>query len=169
MKILKNLLFTNLKFLSYGSLDLLIEILSDDTREKNINGIFFCKKGINFDPHKKIDTIIKNGSICIISNLDPLTDKVTWIKTENLNKMIGEICYNFYDWKTKKKPILIGITGTNGKTSTSIFVKSILEQNNKLVIYIGTLGVIFKDYKFKINTTPSSLLINNYIKKFSEI
>ena len=169
MKILKNLLCTNLNFLSYGSLDLIIENLSEDTREKNINGIFFCKKGIHFDPHKNIDQIIKNGSICIISNLDPLTDKVTWIKTENLNKMIGEICYNFFDWKTKKKPILIGITGTNGKTSTSIFVKSILEQNNKLLIYIGTLGVIFKNYKFKTNnTTPSSLLINNYIKKFSE-
>ena len=61
---------------------------------------------------------------------------------------------------------LIGITGTNGKTSTTYFIKSIFEEYNKKVGIIGTMGAIIGDEKSEIiNTTPNAFTIHSLLKE----
>lgn len=160
-----NELINNLECQIYGKNKVILNLAEND-KEITKGSLFFCQKGKNYDPNLYIDDIINRGCTCIVSENSPMTNKITWITTNNLLKLKADICYNFYQW-SKKKIKIIGITGTNGKTSCCYIIKSLLEQNNKRVLYIGTLGYIFNNKVIKINnTTPSILEINKIINKY---
>lgn len=124
-----------------------INYLSEDNRDIADNTLFFCSKGGKFDSHSILDDIIKNSNCkAIVSELDPLTLHIPWIKVKNIKLAKAQVCYQFYNWSEKKDQLkIIGITGTNGKTSTTSIIKSLLEQNNKKVLHIGTLGAWYNN------------------------
>ena len=88
------------------------------------------------------------------------------LKLKTVAKHYLAIASEYYD-KPSKKMTLIGITGTNGKTTTALLVKSILESANLKVGLIGTLGVIAKGIKNeKTLTTPDPISLNKILKQF---
>ena len=103
--------------------------------------IFVAIKGAKFDGNNFIDEAIERGAICVISDSKDVKVTNQIIKVRNCRKVIGKISANLYDHPHKKIKI-IGVTGTNGKTSTTLILKSILESYGKKVLQIGTLGVI---------------------------
>ena len=80
--------------------------------------LFVCIKGVNVDRHDYIDDAIKNGASALIVSRDVDVD-IPYIKVDDTNAELPKVCAKFYDYPDKGLK-LIGITGTDGKTSTSI-------------------------------------------------
>ncbi len=136
-----------------GSININIESLSQKTDEKNTNGLFFCYKGVNFDGHNFFQVAENMGAKALVVERF-LPTKTTQILVENTRKVIGKICNNFYGSPLSKLKI-IGITGTNGKTTSSYIIRNIIKASKKTVGVIGTNGVYINDsFVPSILTTP---------------
>ncbi|MTI66574.1 MAG: UDP-N-acetylmuramoyl-L-alanyl-D-glutamate--2,6-diaminopimelate ligase [Firmicutes bacterium] len=130
-----------------------------DSRKVTDNSIFIAIKGFKVDGHDFIKEAINKGAKVIIieRDIEIKNADITLIKVKDSRKVLAKVSSKFYD-NPSKKIDLIGITGTNGKTTTTYLIKSILENANKNIGLIGTIGNIIdgKITKSK-NTTPESL------------
>lgn len=129
-----------------------IEITGIKTNSTQVKkgDLFICTQGKTMDRHLFIDDAIKNGASAIIVSKDISNKRVPIIKVNNTNDFFIEAINKFYDFPTKKLN-MIGITGTDGKTTVATIIYTLL--NN--CAYIGTNGIFYNDYKEKTpNTTP---------------
>lgn len=165
MKVIENLDFVRVK----GSLDKEVSSIAYDSREIAANSVFVAISGFTVDGHHFIDKAIEMGATTIIVEKDIwLEEDVTILKVEDSRKALARISANFYDNPTDKLN-LIGITGTNGKTSTTYFIKSIFEQAKKSIGLIGTIGTIINNKEVKNkNTTPESLNLQQIFSQMVE-
>ncbi len=139
--------------------DVEILTLSADSRQKMQNGLFFCIKGENIDSHEYAKEAIKNGAIAIVTERR-LEINAIQIIVKNSRESMGLISGAFFGFPAKRLKI-IAITGTNGKTTTSYMLSSILEKANKKVGVIGTLGVCFANKKTASDlTTPDPIVLH---------
>ena len=123
------------------------------------NSLFVAIEGNNVDGNKYINDAIQNGAKVIVSaKLDiNFVDKITYLLVQDTRLALAELSHIFYN-EPAKKLICIGITGTNGKTTTAALVKSVLETANKKVGLIGTTGIFYGNKKIEsTHTTPESL------------
>lgn len=143
--------------------DIEITDIKTDSREVDVNNLFVAVKGFNIDHSIYIEDAITNGAAAIITDKDYEAD-IPIIKVDDIDKALVEICKKFYDFDDNIN--LIGVTGTDGKTTTATIIKKIL--NNKIeTAYIGTNGIECKDtIVATANTTPT---IENLYKYFSSI
>ena len=117
------------------------------------NDIFICTHDEQEDRHKYIDDAIKKGAKLIITDQNITNKKVPIIKVEDTNQTMYQIYNDYYD-NPLEKINLIGITGTDGKTTTALIIKDLLEQKTPCA-YIGTNGFIYKNNQINTkNTTP---------------
>ena len=124
-----------------------------NSKEIEPGDLFVCTKGVNTDRHDFIEDAIKNGASAIVVSHDVNFDIPT-IKVEDTNKILPIICSKFYD-HPEEKLIIIGVTGTDGKTSTATIIQTLL--GNDICGYIGTNGrSCYKFNKEINNTTPDS-------------
>ena len=122
--------------------------------------LFVCIKGVKEDRHKYIDDAIKKGAAAIVVSKNIKNKSVPIIRVKDTNRILEELCKKFYDYPEEKLEI-IGITGTDGKTTTAKILSNMLDAG-----YIGTLGANYKDYQTEIdNTTPA---IEKIYQIFSE-
>ena len=142
-----------------------------DSRKIEKDFVFVAMTGSTVDGHNFIQKAIDGGAKMIISekNIDTgqyqSASDVTFIQVEGIRKKLGIIASNYYGYPQDKIKI-IGITGTNGKTTSSFILENILEKTAR----IGTTGNRILDEEFQtINTTPESLelikLIDKSVKK----
>ena len=126
--------------------------ITDDSRKVKDGYLFVATRGYNVDHFNYIDEAINNGAVAIISDKKIDLD-VPIIVVSNINDLYYEICEKYYDVDLSYFNF-IGITGTDGKTTTSTIVKRLLN-NIRKTCYIGTNGVeIGSDYYNINNTTP---------------
>ena len=142
-----------------------------DSRKIKEDFIFVAMTGNTVDGHNFIQKAIDNGAKIIITekniNISEYknADDVSFILVKNIRKKLGIIASNYYGYPQNKIKI-IGITGTNGKTTSSFILENILEKTAR----IGTTGNRILDEEFEtVNTTPESLelikLIDKSVKK----
>ncbi|HHV26846.1 MAG TPA: UDP-N-acetylmuramoyl-L-alanyl-D-glutamate--2,6-diaminopimelate ligase [Tissierellia bacterium] len=149
----------------YGSLEKDIKGISYDSRKVGSNYVFVAIEGFESDGHKYIDQAIEKGATALVVTKDIKVDEenITVIKVKDTRDSLARISSNFYGNPSEKMK-LIGVTGTNGKTSITYLVKSILEKANMKIGIIGTMGSVIGDELFNTsNTTPESLLIQEYL------
>lgn len=151
-----------------GSLDIDIDNVAYDSRHIDGNNVFVAIKGFKVDGHDFLEQAIKKGAKAIVVEEDVKFSDITIIKVKNARYALAEISANFYDNPSSKLD-LIGITGTNAKTTTTYLVQSIFETVNKKTGIVGTIGNIIDGKLFKTeNTTPQSLELqetfNNMVK-----
>ena len=135
----------------------------DSSKVKN-NNIFFAIKGNKFDGNKYIDTAIKKGAKIIISEKKIIKkkDKVIYLYSSNVRKLLAEVSYKILDKKPKK---IVAVTGTNGKSSIADFYYQILKLNSKKVASIGTIGIKYKKkIKTLTNTTLDPIKLSSILK-----
>ena len=133
----------------------IVKGITNNSCEVKEGFIFFAFQGDKFDGNNFIKEAFKNGAILAITDSKKIDIRQNIIKVEDLNDAAAKVCSNFYNFPQKKIK-LIGVTGTNGKTSTTLILKSILEAANKKAIQIGTLGVNPKIKELSTNlTTPN--------------
>lgn len=138
------------------SCDFDVDILgvADDSRNISNGYLFVATKGYYVDHFDYIDDAIKNGAVAIITDrkVNSQVD-VPVIIVEDINNYYSEVCSKFYDVSPNDFSF-IGITGTDGKTTTATVVSEIINSVEKCA-YIGTNGVqIGDDYYPTTNTTP---------------
>lgn len=136
-----------------------IEHISISSKDIKDNTIYICLKGVNTDGHKYIDEVMECGCVAVVSEKQ-LSSNIPHIVVKDTRKVFSLISSNFYSNPNKYLKI-IGITGTNGKTTTSYLIKSILENNGKKVGVIGTLGYEIGNEHYDLElTTPDPLELN---------
>ena len=138
-------------FSDYNGLDTEIKGLSTNSKSVKPGDLFICIKGAKIDRHDFIDEAIKNGAVALVTSKD-VNVNVPYIKVDDVNAIYEDLYRKFYD-NPQDKLTLIGITGTDGKTSTTTIIQELL--GNDICGYIGTNG--YACYKFNRetdNTTP---------------
>lgn len=139
--------------------DIDITSIAYDSRKVIKGGLFVCIKGYETDGHKYARTAVDNGAVLIVAE-DKIDVDVPVVYVENSRRAIAEIACTFYN-NPSQKLSLVGITGTNGKTTITYLVKSILETAGKRVGVIGTNQNIIGDKvlltKSTTPTTPNAL------------
>ncbi|HOL22627.1 MAG TPA: UDP-N-acetylmuramoyl-L-alanyl-D-glutamate--2,6-diaminopimelate ligase, partial [bacterium] len=139
-----------------------------DSRKVKENFIFVALKGTSFDGHHFINDAISRGAKVIIVNKKSavLPSDVGEIVVENTRDALHVIAAEFYGHPSKKLKV-VGITGTNGKTTTSFIIKHILETYGNKCGLIGTISYQIGERAISsTNTTPESLDIQ---KLFSDM
>ena len=119
---------------------ILVQGLTNNSLKVKKGYIFFAFKGENYDGNDFIEDAFKNGACLAITDSNKLESQKNVVKVEDVRIAAGIACSNFYNFPQNKVK-LIGITGTNGKTSTSTILKSILDAKNEKTIQIGTSGI----------------------------
>ncbi|HHU78428.1 MAG: UDP-N-acetylmuramoyl-L-alanyl-D-glutamate--2,6-diaminopimelate ligase [Caldicoprobacterales bacterium] len=122
-----------------GSLDIDIKGIHYDSRQVTPGSLFFCIEGYRADGHDFAVMAAEKGAGALVLRRDvQLPDGITKVFVENTRKAMGLISSSFYG-NPSDNLILFGVTGTNGKTTTTYMIKSILEQAGKKTGLIGTI------------------------------
>ena len=130
--------------------------------------LFFAIKGSNHDGHDYINDAIQNKVSAIIATKELKNLPVPLIKVNDTRTVLSKIASKFYNNPSKKLKI-IGVTGTNGKTTTSSLIKSIFDNAGIDAAQLGTNGLISK-YNFYNSslTTPDPIYLNKLISMLVE-
>jgi len=151
-----------------GNTDINISGIAFNSSEVKAGYVFVCIKGFKTDGHMYAQDAIDKGAVAIIGEYVPENIASNMIIVENSRCALAEISAAFYNYPYKKFK-LIGITGTNGKTTTTYLVKSVLEHNGFKVGLIGTnQNMIGNTIIPSKHTTPDSLELMNLFSKMVE-
>lgn len=145
-----------------GSTEVMIEQVQFDSRKVERNTLFVAQTGTQVDGHDFIDSSIESGAIAVVCERKPksLNENVTYIIVDNSAIALGIIAANFYQHPTKKLK-LIGITGTNGKTTTATLTYNLLESLGYATVLVSTINILVHGKKIEsTHTTPDILTLN---------
>lgn len=148
---------------SYKMKEIEIKSIEFDSRKVKPGALFIAVKGEEFNGNNFIDNAIKNGAVAVVTQKEKPAG-LPQIVVQDTRAAMGKLARRFYgDFADVTK---IGITGTNGKTTTSFLLYSILENANKKPGLIGTIYYIGKTKVKAERTTPESLDIFKLIDQF---
>lgn len=155
-----------------GKENVLIEKITSNSQNVAPNSLFVCIPGFNTDGHKFIPEAIQKGAVAIVVNRDTADFKVPYnvvlIKVDDTRSALAILASKFYD-RPDLKLRLIGVTGTNGKTTTTYLLNSILQKDRRKTGLIGTITYqIGDDLEESTRTTPESLDLELFFKKAVE-
>jgi len=165
MKNLKKILYGVSIDSTIGRMDRVISMITYDSRLVENKYLFIAINGSRYNGNDFIDqSIIKGASVIVSENFPKkIHDSVTYIKVENIKKCLAIISNNFYDHPSKKIK-LVGITGTNGKTTCATLMYELFNSLGYSVGLISTLNIKYSKIQKEVkNTTPDSLKLNYYL------
>ena len=137
---------------------------NEKNKKKLKNSCFVCIEGINFDSHSLSKKLEQYGVKLLVCNKKVETN-IPYVIVKNTRSALGYIANNFYGNPTEHLKI-IGVIGTNGKTSTTSILKQLFDMNKINCSLIGTSGVYINKKRFKETlTTPDPLLLNELFYK----
>lgn len=148
--------------LSEGEGEKEISALTSDSRTKTNNGVFFCLTGGKTDGHAYAEEAVKNGAVLIVCERQ-LAMPVSQIVVPSTREALA-ICASHFYGEPSRSLNMIAITGTNGKTTTSYMLRSILQSAGKRVGVIGTLGASFEGKEWALGlTTPDPIQLHTVL------
>ncbi|HEX3036828.1 MAG TPA: UDP-N-acetylmuramoyl-L-alanyl-D-glutamate--2,6-diaminopimelate ligase [Thermodesulfobacteriota bacterium] len=138
---------------SLGSMDVVISSISYDSKEVRDGFLFAAIKGEKTDGHKYIQSAVKNGARALLVEKMPETafENASVIQVDDTKCALARISANFFNHPTKELT-LVGVTGTNGKTTVTYLLESIWQEEGKKTGVIGTV-----QYRFGGNRIPSAM------------
>ncbi|WP_411766496.1 UDP-N-acetylmuramoyl-L-alanyl-D-glutamate--2,6-diaminopimelate ligase [Winogradskyella sp. A3E31] len=166
MKSLKDILYKVTITAVTGSTDVKINKIEFDSRQIKSNDVFVAIRGTVVDGHNYIEKAISDGSIAVICEELPrdLKANVTYIKVDNSNKALAFMAANYYE-NPSQNLRLVGVTGTNGKTTVSSLLYQLFTKAGYKVGLLSTVKIMVADKEYKAtHTTPDSLTINSYLQ-----
>ena len=161
-----------LKKISYREVinlvDRSISSISYDSRLVSSDTLFVAMQGTKVDAHSFIPDVIKQGCKTIVCEKVPDSyDDVTFIKVDSSRQALAEISHWWFDDPTRFMK-MIGVTGTNGKTTTTYLIAQILERMGLKVGIIGTTGIFFLNRFYNAtHTTPESFELCRIFKEMA--
>mgnify|MGYP001814926956 CR=1 FL=1 len=165
MKQLKDLLFgVSLKAVS-GSTAIEVSDLCFDSRKVTDRDVFIAIRGTQADGHGFIDKALDLGAVAIICEALPetLRDGVTYVEVEDSQKALAVMAANQYGNPSRNLK-LVGVTGTNGKTTVSSLLYQLFKSAGYKVGLLSTIRILVDDTEYETRlTTPDALTINKHI------
>ena len=170
MIILKDILYKVAIESVHGSTEMAIEKIEFDSRKVKENDVFVAIRGTISDGHVFIETAINGGAVAIICDKLPavIVTGITYIEVKDTNAALAYLASNFYgNPSTNLK--LVGITGTNGKTTVASLLYQLFKKAGYKVGLLSTVKILVDETEYKAtHTTPDSLTINHYLAEMSE-
>ncbi len=141
-----------------------------DSRKVGENDVFVAINGTESDGHDYIEKAINQGAIAVICERIPkkVIPEVTYVEVENTHIALAIMASNYYDSPSENLK-LIGITGTNGKTTIATLLFQLFKKSGYKVGLLSTVKIIIDTIEYPAtHTTPDSLTINKYLKEMNE-
>jgi UDP-N-acetylmuramoyl-L-alanyl-D-glutamate--2,6-diaminopimelate ligase len=164
-RLLKDILYkVNLKTVS-GDMGLEVTGVFFDSRDVVNGSLFVAVKGTQVDGHQYIEQAIANGAIAIVCEEMPFLPEIgiTFIATQNSGEALGKIASNFYENPSAKLK-LIGVTGTNGKTTTVTLLYKLFRSLGYHVGMLSTVENVINDVVIPAtHTTPDAVQLNGML------
>ncbi len=152
--------------LIYGAPNIEVSELFFDSRKKVKRGVFFAIEGLNVDGHQYVDQAIENGAIAVVYSNDTISleHSAVYIKVSDVSEALAKCANRFYNYPSDKMKV-IGITGTNGKTTIASILNDVLNKQSKCG-YIGTLNITYGDKVFPPQlTTPDAISLQYHLSE----
>ena len=165
MKVLKDILYkVGLKEVS-GNTHIIIDKIQFDSRKVGKGDVFVAVKGTLSDGHRFIDKAIENGAIAIVAEALPKDKKeqITYVKVDDSAKALGIIASNYFDNPSEKLQ-LVGVTGTNGKSTVVTLLYRLFTRMGFKTGLLSTIGNIIGNNNIPAtHTTPDPIALNNLL------
>ena len=154
----------------FGNSAVEIKSIEHDSRKVREGSLFVCMEGVHVDGHKFINQAVEKGAVAILTtrkNIELPAGVSALVVSDMLNALAIIVPY-FYDYPSRKMRV-IGVTGTNGKTTTTYIMRSILIQAGYKVGLIGTIQIMIGEESFPIhNTTPNVIDLQHIFLEMCE-
>ncbi|MBE0392765.1 UDP-N-acetylmuramoyl-L-alanyl-D-glutamate--2,6-diaminopimelate ligase [Flavobacterium sp. PL002] len=170
MIILKDILYKVAIDAVNGSTDIAINKMDFDSRKIELNDVFVAIRGTVSNGHDFIQKAIELGAKAIVCDIlpDTLQSDVTYVKVEDTNKALAFIAANYFGNPSEKLK-LVGITGTNGKTTIASLLYQLFQKAGFKVGLLSTVKIMVDTKEYKAtHTTPDSITINHYLNEMIE-
>jgi len=167
MSILKDILYKVTIESVSGSTEIAINHLHFDSRKIEKNDVFIAIRGTISDGHDFIEKAIELGASVVICDTLPsnLINGVTYVCVKDTNAALAFMAANFYGNPSQKLK-LVGITGTNGKTTVASLLYQLFKKAGFKVGLISTVKILVDDLEYKAtHTTPDSITINHFLSE----
>ena len=141
-----------------------------DSREVKAGDAFVAIKGTLTDGHNYIDAVVVAGARAIICEQLPtnMVEGVTYVEVENGNQALALMASNYYETPSKNLK-LVGVTGTNGKTTVSSLLYQLFKKAGYKVGLLSTIKIMVDDTEYPTkHTTPDALVINRHLKLMND-
>ena len=165
-KVLKNVKIESI----IGSTEIAINKLEFDSRKLISNDVFVAIRGTISNGHDFIEKAINLGAIAIVCDILPLiiNDKITYVLVNDTNSAMAFMASNYYDNPSSNLK-LVGITGTNGKTTVASLLYQLFKNAGYKVGLLSTVKIMVDEQEYKAShTTPDSVTINHYLNEMIE-
>ncbi|RKS98984.1 UDP-N-acetylmuramoyl-L-alanyl-D-glutamate--2,6-diaminopimelate ligase [Flavobacterium sp. 123] len=170
MSILKDILYKVAIEAVKGSTEIAIGKMDFDSRKIEANDVFVAIRGSVSDGHDYIEKAIELGAIAIVCDTFPenIVKGITYIQVKDTNKALAFMAANYFDNPSHKLK-LVGITGTNGKTTIASLLYQLFKKAGFKVGLLSTVKIMVDDVEYKAtHTTPDSITINHYLAEMIE-
>lgn len=151
----------------FGDENCAIKNIVFDSRKAEKGSVFVAQKGLLIDGHLYIDKAISLGASVIVCEEVPenKTANITYVFVEDSNNALAILAANFYE-NPSLKLTLVGVTGTNGKTTIASLLYQLFKKAGYKVGLLSTVKILVDETEFKAtHTTPNSVAINSYLDK----
>lgn len=165
MKQLKDILYKVHIEAVHGATDITVSKIEFDSRKIELNDVFVAIRGTLSDGHDYIEKALSLGAIAVICEEFPsvIVNGVTYIKVKNSNEALAFLAANYYE-NPSENIRLVGVTGTNGKTTIASLLYQLFKKAGYKVGLLSTVKIMVDEQEFKAtHTTPDSLTINKYL------
>ncbi|CAL2059177.1 UDP-N-acetylmuramoyl-L-alanyl-D-glutamate--2,6-diaminopimelate ligase [Tenacibaculum sp. 190524A05c] len=167
MKILKDILYKVPVNGVFGDTNIKVNEIHFDSRKVSENDVFIALKGVTVDGHDFIDKALSNNAVAVVCEKVPEERKqgVTYVEVSDSSEALAMMSSNYYD-NPSKKIKLVGVTGTNGKTTITTLLYQLFMNLGRRVGLLSTVKIMINNSEFKAtHTTPDSLTINKYLSQ----
>ncbi|WP_395077597.1 UDP-N-acetylmuramoyl-L-alanyl-D-glutamate--2,6-diaminopimelate ligase [Flavobacterium sp.] len=168
--VLKEILYKVALEIVHGSTDVEVNNIHFDSRKIEANDVFVAIRGSVSNGHEFIDKAISLGASVIICDTLPvsLLSQITYVKVKDTNTALAYLATNFYDNPSQKLQ-LVGVTGTNGKTTIASLLYQLFKKAGFKVGLLSTVKIMVDEIEHKAtHTTPDSLTINYFLNEMVE-
>lgn len=153
-----------------GNTGVTVNSIHFDSRKVELNDVFVAVKGTISDGHKFITTAVNQGALAVVCQEMPenIVNGVTYVQVENSQKALAIMAANYYDAPSENLK-LVGVTGTNGKTTVATLLYNLFSKAGFKVGLLSTVNIMVGEKSYAAShTTPDSLTINSYLKKMND-
>lgn len=165
MSILKDILYKVAIEAVKGSTEITIGKIDFDSRKIVQNDVFVAIRGTISDGHDFISKAIELGAKAIVCDALPETivEGITYVQVKDTNTALAVMAANYFDHPSRKLK-LVGVTGTNGKTTIASLLYQLYKKAGYKVGLLSTVKIMVDDVEYKAtHTTPDSITINQYL------
>ena len=170
MSILKDILYKVAIEAVKGSTEIAVNNIDFDSRKIEENDVFIAIRGAVADGHEFIETAINKGATAIICDTFPenIVAGVTYVQVKDTNRALAFMASNFYGNPSSNLK-LVGITGTNGKTTIASLLFQLFKKAGYKVGLLSTVKNVVDDVEYKsMLTTSDSITINKFLKQMND-